>query len=385
MGCVKRGDLRAFLDAELTGSSRTRVEEHLVSCASCRQDLEELRVNASFARSSFDRMVPTASVPRIAWSRIRDRADSRGPVTLSGGFLQMVGHLFGFVNGSRIRMAASTAAVLGIVALLFTLSPVQTLASSVLSVFRVQKFVAVQVDPTSLPKVAKPGDLGSFTTTGSESPRVVSAAEAERVTGIKLPTPRVLPTGLAPAGVSVTGAHSTTFVPDLKKVRAYLDSIGASSVKLPDNLDGAPITLTVPAGVMQIYLEKGAAQRNSEGVPVPAVGQRFLYVGATTSPTLNVPDGLDVDRIRAEVLAMPGLPPDLVNQIKAIDDWRNTLVVPVVKGTSHQVTVRGQTGLVISQPDGKGTTLIWTENGVVYAFSGSVTEQEILAAANSIS
>ncbi len=389
MGCIERSGLRAFLDGELADAELVRVEEHVASCASCQSELEALRVNASLAQSALDRMAPGATeAPRPAWSRIRDRAEGRArrPVTLGWGLSQMFRNLFGFAGGSPVRAAVSTAAALAIVALLFTLSPVQTVASSFLSIFRVQKFVAVQVDPTSLPKMAVPTDLGSFTTTGQHSLKVVTPQEAEKVVGLGVPTVANLPQPLqpSPAAVMVTGSSSVTFTPDIKKVRAYLSSIGATNVQLPDSLDGKPITLQIPAAMSVLYLERGAATRNTEGIPTPAVGQQFLYLGVATSPTMNVPDGVDVDQIRSEVLKIPGLPADLVNQLKAIDDWRNTVVVPVVKGTSHEVTVQGQTGVAISQPDSNGTTLMWAKDGKVYAVSGSFSESELLAVANSL-
>lgn len=389
MGCVDSGDLRAFLDAELAGTERARVEEHLASCFACRSDLEALRANAAVAQSALGRMAPRATeVPRPDWSRVRDRAEGRirGPVTLGWGLSSMFGNLFRLAGGSRMRVATSTLAALAIVALLSTLSPVQTAASSLLSIFRVKKFVAVTVDPSSLPNLASPGELGSFTTTGDPKPRVLNEVEAAKAVGFKVPFPATLPAGLEakPRAITVTGAHSWTFTPDLKKVGAYLSSIGASEVKLPDNLDGAPITLQMPPAVSVLYVEKGASERDSAGVPVPAVGGKFLYVGATTSPTMNLPEGIDVDRIRAEVLKMPGLSPDLVNQLRAIDDWRSTVVVPVVKGTSREVTVQGERGLMITQADGKGSSLIWLKGGIVYGLSGSLSEAEILAAANSI-
>lgn len=387
MGCVERGDLRAFLDEELPGAERVRIEEHLLSCTSCCNELEALRVNAAFAMTAFDRVAPRpVEVPQPSWSRIRARAEGRRPVTPGWGLSQMLRNLFGFAGGSRLRAAASTATVLAIVALLFTFSPVQTVASSFLSIFRVQKFVAVQVDPSSLPKMAAPGELGSLTTTGNFNPRQVTAAEAEKAIGFKAPAPGTLPAGIEsnPRAFTVTEARSTTFTPDLKKVRAYLSSIGAADVKLPENLDGASITLQLPAGVQVLYAEKGAINSSSEGVPIPAQGQKFLYVGATGSPTLDVPEGLDVEQIRAQALKMPGLPAELVSQLKAVDDWRSTVVVPVVKGTSREVKVQGATGLAITQPDGKGTSLLWPKDGRIYAVSGSFGEAELLAVANSI-
>ncbi len=395
MGCVDSGELRAFLDGELTGADEARVQSHLAGCDGCRIELEALRANASIARSAFDLLAPsTAEMPRMQWSQIRERAEDRRirPVTRVWGLSEMFTGFLRFAGGSRVRMATSSIAAVVIVALVFTLSPVQTLASSFLSIFRVQKFVAVQVDPSTMKQFQPPSDIGKFTSSNDHKVvRAASQAEAEKATGLHLPLPAKLPAGLesAPRAVMVTNASTVTYTPDLKKVRAYLSSIGANNVKLPDNLDGAPITMQMPASEMAIYLEpdlrgNGGVIRDGDGVPVPEAGQKFLYVGATTSPTLSVPDGVDVEQIRNELLKVPGLPTDLVNQLRSISDWRSTMVVPVVKGTSREVTVQGQTGLMISQRDGAGTSIIWPSNGAIYAISGSYSEAEMLAVANSL-
>ncbi len=385
MRCVGIGELRALLDGELPGGQRQRVEQHLESCAVCRGSLDALSANASFVGSALRRFAPEGSaVPRVAWSSVRDRVER--PVTLDRRIGNVFGSLFGFVTGSRLRIATSAVAVVVAVALLFTLTPVQTAASSFLSLFRVKKFVAVTVDPASLPNIASPVDLGEFTITGDQKTRQVSLAETEKAVGFKVQTPATLPSGMetAPRSVDITSAISVTYTPDLAKVRAYLASIGASNVRLPDNLDGAPITLQVPPAVAVLYAEKGGIERTPDGLPKPLAGSRFLFLGATAGPTLSVPDGLDVELVRTEILKMPGLPQDLVKQLKAVEDWRNTVVVPVVKGTSREVTVQGEKGLLISETGGKGTTLLWLKGGIVYTLTGSVSEAEILAAANSM-
>ena len=298
----------------------------------------------------------------------------------------MLGALPRLIHGGKTRLAMIGMAALAIVALLFTLSPVQTAAGSFLSIFRVKRFVAVTVDPNAMPKMARPAELGSFTTSGDPMPRVVTIGDAEKLIGFRLPLPSWFPKGLEPkpTAVAAAGPFTQTFVPDLKKVRAYLSSVGASKVKLPDSLDGAPITLQMAASAMVLYLEPGAAVRSSDGMPVPAAGKRFLNVGVTSSPTLNVPSGIDVEQIRSEILKMPGLPQELVSQLRAIDDWRSTAVVPVFKGTSHEVVVQGEKGLMITQGDSKGCSLIWPKDGRIYALSGTFSEDEILAVANSM-
>jgi len=390
MECARTGELRAFLDDELSGSETAALEAHLVSCASCRAELEALRENALVARSAMDLLAPVPSKLLAAnWSQIRARTEgrARGPVTVVSEVSRMMRGLLSFAGGSRLRLAASAVVALVAVSLLFTLSPVQTAASGFLSLFRVKQFVAVTVDPSSLPNLAAPKDLGSLNFIGDRQPKSVSTlAEASKAVGFTVPIPTTLPAGLesTPRSLMVTGAFSATFTPDIKKVRAYLSSIGASDVKLPDNLDGAPISLQVSPAVSVLYTEKGGVSRSPDGTVRPQVGQRFLYLGATTSPTLNVPDGIDVEQIRTELLKVPGLPPELVNQLRAVQDWRNTVVVPVVKGTSKDVTVQGEKGLLISASDGQGETLLWLKGNVVYTMTGNVSEAELLAAANSL-
>ena len=388
MRCMEIGGLRAFLDGEVVGPEMVRVEQHLAECASCRKALERLRENAAFAASSLGAAGPAPSeVPALDWYGIRGRIElEKGrPVTRDVGVRRLFRNLFGFAGGTRTRLATGALATLLAVALLFSLSPVQTAASSFLSIFRVKKFAAVTVDPRTMPNLASPSDLGEFSVVGQSKPREVSIPEAEREVGFEVRTPSSLPSGLRPEPrVILTSGQKVTFTPDIEKVRAYLASIGASSVKLPDKLDGAPITLEMSPAVSLLYTERGGSDRTADGVPMPMVGSRYLYVGMTRSPTMTVPEGIDVEAIRSELLKVPGLPQDLVQQLKAIDDWRNTVVVPVVGGTSRDVAVQGEKGLLITDPEGRATTVMWLKGDVVYALSGSVSEAEILAAANSL-
>lgn len=298
----------------------------------------------------------------------------------------MIGNLLGQAVRGRMRLVTTVVVVFVAMTFLFSLAPVQTAASSFLSVFRVKQFVAVTVDPSSLPNLASPSELGTFKQVGDHSMKQVTLAQAESAAGFKMQMPTTFPSGIesSPRATTLMGASSVTFTPDLKKVRAYLAGIGASNVKLPDNLDGAPITLQTQPAVAVLYTEKGGYEQQAGSIPKPLAGQKFLYVGATTSPTVNVPDGIDVNQVRAELLKVPGLPTDLVNQLKSIDDWTNTVVVPVVKGTSKNVTVQGVQGVLVQEDKGPGLSLFWLKDGVVYTVSSNVSEGELLSAANSM-
>ena len=389
MACATIGELRAYLDGELPAGEMDRLARHVASCVSCEAELEGLRANASVVRTALDLASPSAleaSAP--SWSRIRDRLDGREnhPVTRAWRVSEMVRNLLHQATASRARLATSAVAIFVAMALVFSLSPVQTAASSFLSVFRVTKFVAVTVDPTALPNLKSLSELGSFSNKGSQTPKEVSLAQAESTVGFNVPTPSTLPSGLdkTPRSTMVTGTYSVTFTPNLEKINAYLASIGASNVKFPANIDGQPITVQVQPAVAMLYTEPGVVTRSQDGMLKPGPGQKYLYVGATTSPSINVPAGVDVNQVREALLSIPSLPPELVSQLKSITDWQTTVIVPVVKGTSKDVQVQGTQGVLVTEAKGPGMTLLWQKGGIVYVVSGNVSEFDLLAAANSM-
>ncbi|HEX9016075.1 MAG TPA: zf-HC2 domain-containing protein [Chloroflexota bacterium] len=384
MKCATVGEWRAYLDRELSATEMGQLAGHLSSCSACQSEVERLRANAAMAARALDAVTPSeAELSQAVWSRIRGRVDGRvaGPVTREWGESDMFRNLLGFLAGSRLRIATSAISLFVAMVLLFALTPVGSAAGDFLSVFRVKKFVAVTVDPNSLPNLKSPADLGGLKVTGDKTMRKVGLAEAQKAVGFQVPTVGAFPSGIenTARSISVTNAFSVTFTPDLQKVRAYLATLGATNLALPEKLDGAPITIAMPPAVAELFTEPGGGASSA-----PNPGQKFMYVGATTSPTLTVPDGIDVDQLRTELLKVPGLPADLVTQLKAIDDWRNTVVIPVVKGTSRNVTVQGQPGLLVHEDGGPGTTVIWQNNGVIYTVTSNATEAEVLAAANSL-
>jgi hypothetical protein len=97
---------------------------------------------------------------------------------------------------------------------------------------------------------------------------------------------------------------------------------------------------------------------------------------------LDVPANVNVDYLRAEMLQSGALPPQLAGQLLAIQDWKTTLPVPVIKGTSEQVSVDGVTGALVVE--GPGAVLYWQKNGALYVMAGSVSKQDLLAAAGSL-
>jgi hypothetical protein len=92
---------------------------------------------------------------------------------------------------------------------------------------------------------------------------------------------------------------------------------------------------------------------------------------------------VDVGKLRTEMLASGAVPQELADQLATIQDWQHTLPVPVLRENSKDVTVDGVHGVLMSSPEG-GAWLIWQKGDVSYGLFGTVSEAELVAAANSL-
>jgi hypothetical protein len=95
--------------------------------------------------------------------------------------------------------------------------------------------------------------------------------------------------------------------------------------------------------------------------------------------------GASVQQVEDYLISLPGFPPDLAAQIRAIGDPTTTLPVPVPTGQqSHQVDVQGVRGLFVGDSTGLGSGMIWSKGGVLYATVGTMTESELTGVARSL-
>ena len=69
--------LAAYLDGEIAGAGRARVEAHLERCAECRDELEQVRTGRLALR-----VLPLASAPADLWSSIEAAADTSSHLPL---------------------------------------------------------------------------------------------------------------------------------------------------------------------------------------------------------------------------------------------------------------------------------------------------------------
>jgi hypothetical protein len=291
-------------------------------------------------------------------------------------------------GGRRMRRPALAVAAAAAVVVAFSVSPpLRASAQAFLDLFRVRSFVTVTVDPQRLDQLrAAKIDLKSLLGDRVEElekagpPRVFTdVPAAAAAAGVTLRLPAALPAGLVPDTVEVRGASVARVTVAARRLQELLGTLGMADVRLPAGLDGAQATVRVPAAV---------AIRYRHGTQVAMLLQ-------AQSPEVDLPTGLDLRQLGEIGLRVLGLSEAEARRFAATIDWRSTVLVPVPANAStfREVEVGGQRGILVTShgaPEGtgahgrRGTVVMWSEGGRVYAVAGNIPGEDLLLMAGSL-
>lgn len=289
----------------------------------------------------------------------------------------------------RFRLAYAVGIVAMVIVASMFVTPVRLAAVGLLNVFRVEKFAAITVDVSQPPMNVNvetmarhehgrygsgqpdPNVFGTYSgPLKPEKPeRVGSPQEASEKVGRDLADAGSSIGGLTVSEALVSKAQRASYTFDTAKIRKALDEKGLTSVPVPQQIDGKTFTINIPQGVFVHY--------GSE--------QSSVVFAQGDSPTLEVPDGVNMDYLRQDFLMIPGLPADLTAQVQEIKDWQHTLIVPLPPGgKSSEVKIDGAEGLLITDRTGDYHAVLWQRDGRLYALGGKLSSSEALAAARAV-
>jgi hypothetical protein len=381
------GELRSALDHEL----ETARLAHLESCPDCQVRKVRIEANSrlvfqslSFLAHKADDPEPTA---RYAWSRFSQQLTHQKENSM-------------FKRWFAFPVVRVGVAALLLLTVILVIPGTRALAGELLNLFRVQQVTVIPVDFTGMEQLTRNGPFGSnFSELVSSSidmtkepGKPVEAVDAEQASQLAGFTVR-LPGDLTPSQISVTGEAAFSATMDRAKAQALLDEAGRSDLVLPRTIDGAEISVNIPASVSAAYgicpdLTAEEIENEESGSP----GRRYpdcVILAQIPSPTVNAPADLDVAQLAQIGLEFTGMTREEAAAFTSTVDWASTLVVPIPKNaaTYEQVQVDGVTGTLIKRPadDAPQFALLWVNNGIVYAISGLGTDsQQALEMANSL-
>jgi hypothetical protein len=273
------------------------------------------------------------------------------------------------------------------VALVATLLTVSGLAETILTIFEPKQIVAVPITTTDLRGASSFDTYGTLTWT--EQPRpydVPDVRVAAKDSGMTVLIPGNLPPAVGAPRYGVMPKTTATFTFSAEKARQAAAAQKRTPPPMPANMDGSKLFITGGPAVVAFY-DDGTrpAYTSGDTRESPFSGMTRLVV-AQGRPPIVQSDGVTVEQLQSYLLQQPGISPQLAAQIRAIKDPSSTLPVPIPvdMATSKKVTVQGVEGIFVGDSTGLGSAVIWQKDGIVYGVAGTLTEQQVLAVANSL-
>jgi anti-sigma factor RsiW len=387
------GMLRAYADRELPSRQQEEIDRHLAECFTCSEALERIEADRATVDASLRGLDPDPRhVPSAAAAYARLTSGQSRPEPAPG----LVGWLIAWLaTAPRALPSAALAAITLAAALAFT--PLGLAAQDFFAVFRAQNIQTIKLSTDTVRQIPGPDDWGTLDSNVEPEVAVVTSADAARQAGFAVQTPQRLPADFAKKAVyTVWEPMTLTYTYDAAKIDAYWKGKGLAG-QPPAELAGLIVKAQLPKTVVQFHgdtetveaVSTGIASQGS-GAPVPTPTKRtprMLVIAQNRGPQIEAPSGIDVAKLRQELLDRGALPQELATQLAAITDWQTTVPVPLVNGESREITVADAKGVLVVPKTGDNTPaagVIWQKGGIWYWAFGTVTEAELLAAVNSL-
>ncbi len=421
------GALRRLYDEPEAVATADRA--HAAACRRCQDSYARVVADAQAAASLFTAATtPGARVdPALALRQVRRRVASAPAPRATGARLprrplERMTPMYAMSQYNARRVARPAGVFVAAAALVaaLALTPAGSLAASLVSIFEPQQFTAVPItsgDLQGLPPLDSYGTMADQQNPTHQ--QAANAADAARITGLTVRTPAALPASVPSTvtyNVMSQGVAAFTF--DAAKARAAAAKSGKTLLPMPAGLDGATLRLSVGPIVVATYggnplgaatnstARNGVSRAHANGKsaiaqvrkginPRSAVAQAQANGGEIPSlvivqaprPRLTTTNGVTVQELEDYLAGQPGVSPQLAAEIRSIGDPSTTLPVPIPIdrfNAQHVKLADGADSLVVGDNTGVGSGAIWQENGMVYAVGGTLTQDQVLAIANSL-
>lgn len=190
----------------------------------------------------------------------------------------------------------------------------------------------------------------------------------------------------------VTGEHAFTLTVDRARLQAILKEAGRPDLTLPASVDGSSVEVTIPREVRARYGTCPGVPSATADVATPTPNSMqytdCILLSEGPSPTVNVPEGLDLQQLAEIGLELAGMTPKQAQEFLHNVDWKATLGVSIPRfmRSYETVKVNGVQGTLLNMAGRRGPTysLLWAKNGRVYSLTGYGDSGNAVTLANSL-
>jgi hypothetical protein len=363
------GALRRALDepASLPDADRA----HVASCHRCQQTLAHATADREFAQSTLSVEDEADLSLDARWQRLQESVSAQSVATSPATGAPPRRRRF---HRATVLTAAGAVLVIG--------GATAAAANDWLPVFHTESVAPVTISTSSmsdLTDIAGAVNLSGLSAYGHwrelsrpQLRSVQSAAVAQQRSGLTLAPLTDLPTGVTgDPSYHVVGQQSAVFQFSAQKAKQAVAAAGGTLPALPPELDGAQLRLQAGPAVVRVW-------QQTAGIPSLVVAE----IGAPTAET----SGASLNVLRDALLSLPGMPPELAAQLRAVTSDGTTLPIPIPQDlfTSSSTTVAGAAATLIQSKDGTLTGVIWVSDGVVRVVGGPLSESEVMSVANQL-
>ncbi len=377
---LKTDLMRSYLDGELAADRSDLVYQHLAHCPACREKYEVMRARTRQVQLLMERTAPGPAdlhrSPHLAFSRFRTSTRKSNP------------HKEIFKTMINRKPFWTALAVVAILAVALSITPVRAWAGSLLSLFRVEKITVVQFDPSAASQTNEGLSINQEAidkilkenlqiTKEGDTQAVSTADEAAAKASF---TPRI-PSAMVDTGFAYQPGMQAILTIDRAEMQAVIDAMGAD-VQLPEEVDGKAITVNVPDAVLAA---SGTGCSPADPDLNPAEGCTVLL--QLPSPIVDAPEGLDIQKIGAAMFQFLGLSPEEAQRLSQRVDWTSTLILPIPQDQNIQVSdlaVDDVSGTLLIAENQNTYTLLWVKEGILYALRGQGGTVEAQSVVNTL-
>ncbi len=346
------GELRRLVDDPWAVRESSRL--HTRTCERCTRRRRRMESDAAAVAGLLPDLSPYEIGTDLAWARFERDLDSA--------------HLAS-ARPARRRRPSRRALTIGAIGIV-VVGATSAAAAGVVTVLTPTQVAPIQLGASDVSALLQALPTATLTQTSSgPSYQVGSLAQAEAETGLTLSLPAQLPSG-------VSGSPSISVEPAADLTLTFGQGASKRSVghgAVPAWLAGTTLKIDAGPAVLMTY-SGGPASAD-----IPA-----LAVGAAKAPVVTA-DGATPQSIEDYVLSQPGVSPALAAEVRVLGAPGAVLPVPIPSDANvSDATVGGAPAVVLADPSGFATGVIWEHGGTVRIVGGLVSTAEVLQVADEL-
>lgn len=356
MKCLYEGSIQAYIDRELNDIEMEEVEMHLFQCEKCKEIYKDL-----------------SSVNNFVFKKMQDykKELNKNHVEIGNIYIDEVKSKKGvFKSMKKYKNIAVAACAVMILTTCVSVKPIRAAVIDAVSIFRAKDIKSVNISLEDIKKLQNGLEerspdinldkIGKVNMQGGQQHKTVTMEEAKKALPFTVFVPQNIPEKNTER-ITLDEPSKIDFTLNVENVNQILKSLGGKKL-FPKDLDGKTFSLNMP-GTLNVRYKYDT-------------NNKYIYVTESKVPEIIAPSNANVDEIFNALSELSVLPSGMQQQLKSMNDWKDTLYIPNVGNKLEEMNIDGLKA--IGSFENNNSSILVLKDGVLVSVSGNVDKNEIL-------